>query len=101
MFLVVVFLIGVFKEKPSTTDKQTVSVSQVQTDRHGHFVGHLGYHFVGQNPYSNLGESLMEEIHRVDDNVISNNVALWHEYTQRLYSLLLSLQTPNDVWSVA
>ena len=35
-------------------------------------------------------------------HVISNNVAFWHEYTQTsLCSLLLSLETPNYVRSVA
>ena len=33
--------------------------------------------------------------------VISNNVVFWHVYTQTgLCSLLLSLETPNDVQSV-
>ena len=44
----------------------------------------------------------MEKIYRVDDHMISNNVAFWHEYTQKsLYSLLLSFQNPNDVRLVA
>ena len=35
-------------------------------------------------------------------HVISNNVAFWHVKTRaNMYSLLLNLETPNDVWSVA